>query len=354
MQDIRVLITEDKFIYSNLLNSEYNTKSDAECSHIDHTSSPAALHPAHAPQANRRAGQLTGYLNGMSNQHTFPQVIFGEPDVHEIQRHGFVGIDMHFHTNHSDSPTRVRDALALAEKKGIGLAITDHNAVSGVCEAQRLDKSVLFIPGIEISAWDGPHILLYFFSVADLTECYEKNIAKKKSSSPYLATSLSTPEIVTFCEDYSCIIVAAHPFGYLLFNKGLGKCIEREYLSPLMYDVFDGLEVISGGMSRSLNKKAAAVADSRSMCITGGTDGHLLSDLGHVLTCAHAETSEEFLEEVLHRENCVTGREKSLIEKCIMGSAMLPQYRPYIWPSLQVHYRQNIPRLKHYFGKNRE
>ncbi|WFN34137.1 histidinol phosphatase [Methanogenium sp. S4BF] len=289
----------------------------------------------------------------MSTRTGFPRIIFGEPDITQLSRRGLVGVDMHFHTNHSDSPTRVRDALALAKKKGIGLAITDHNAVSGVSEAERRDAPVLLIPGIEISAWDGPHILLYFFSVRELTEFYEKHIKDTKSSSPCLATSLTTPDIAALADEYNCVMIAAHPYGYLLFNKGLCKCIERKYLPARMYDTFDGLEVISGGMSHLLNEKAADVAEIRRMCITGGTDGHILSDLGHVLTCAPAETPDEFLEAVLHHQNSVMGREKSLIEKGIMASAMLPQYLPYTWPSLQVHYQQNIPRLRHFFGVKR-
>lgn len=289
----------------------------------------------------------------MNQKYRDSQVIFGEPDVTALRRDGFAGVDMHFHTNHSDSPTRVRDALALAKQKGIGLAITDHNAVSGVTEAERQNPSVLLIPGIEISAWDGPHILLYFFSVADLTECYEKHIEATKSKSPCLATSLTTPDIAQIADDYTCVMVAAHPFGYLLFNKGLSKCVDHQYLSPRIYGTFDGLEVISGGMSRALNEKAVDVAERRGMCYTGGTDGHILSDLGHVLTCAHAETTGEFLEAVLHRKNCVCGREKNLIEKGVMASAMLPQYLPYTLPSLAVHYRQNIPRVSHFIDRHR-
>ena len=291
---------------------------------------------------------------GMSDQNTSPRVIFGEPDIPALQREGLLGVDMHFHTNHSDSPTRVRDALALAEHKGIGLAITDHNAVSGVCEAERHGANVLLIPGIEISAWDGPHILLYFFSTSDLTECYENHIKETKSNSPCLATSLTTPDIARIADDYNCIMVAAHPFGYLLFNKGLCKCIDHRYLSPRIYGAFDGLEVISGGMSRALNEKAADVAERRGMCCTGGTDGHILSDLGHVLTCAPAETTEELLEAVIHRTNSVRGREKNLIEKGVMASAMLPQYLPYTVPSLVVHYRQNIPRVRHFIDRQQQ
>lgn len=287
----------------------------------------------------------------MNQRHRDSRVIFGEPDITALHRDGFVGADMHFHTNHSDSPTRVADALALAKKKGIGLAITDHNAVSGVTEAKRQDASVLLIPGIEISAWDGPHILLYFFSARDLTECYEKHIKETKSKSPCLATSLTTPDIAAIADDYNCVMVAAHPFGYLLFNKGLCKCIDHQYLPPRIYGAFDGLEVISGGMSRALNEKAADVAERRGMCYTGGTDGHILTDLGHVLTCAPAETTAEFLEAVLHRKNLVWGREKTLIEKGVMASAMLPQYLPYTLPSLAVHYRQNIPRVRHFLDR---
>lgn len=295
--------------------------------------------------------QKVRYLNTMSDHNIFPEVIFGEPDIAALHRQGLAGVDMHFHTNHSDSPTRVRDALALAKQKGIGLAITDHNAVSGVIEAEQLDTSALLIPGIEISAWDGPHILLYFFSVRDLTECYEKHIKDTKSSSPCLATSLTTPDIARIADDYNCVMVAAHPFGYLLFNKGLCKCIDLNYLSPQMYDAFDGLEVISGGMSRTLNEKALDVANQRGMCCTGGTDGHILSDLGHVLTCACAETTEELLESVLRKTNTVWGREKNILEKGVMASAMLPQYLPYTLPSLAVHYHQNIPRVKHFLDQ---
>lgn len=290
----------------------------------------------------------------MSDQNSSPRVIFGEPDIPALRKEGLAGVDMHFHTNHSDSPTRVRDALALAQQKGIGLAITDHNAVSGVIEAERSGTPVLLIPGIEISAWDGPHILLYFYSAGDLAECYERHIRETKSRSPCLATSLTTPDIAAIADDYNCVMVAAHPFGYLLFNKGLCKCIDHQYLSPRMYGAFDGLEVISGGMSRALNGKAADVAERRGMCCTGGTDGHILSDLGHVLTCAPAETTEEFLEAVIHRTNCVCGREKNILEKGVMASAMLPQYLPYTVPSLVVHYHQNIPRVRHFLDQHQQ
>jgi len=286
-----------------------------------------------------------------SKNNPHPRIVFGYPDYGELKKKGLTGVDMHFHTNHSDSHTRVKDALKLARFKGIGLSITDHNQISGVLEAKRIDSSVLSIPGIEVSAWDGPHILMYFYSVGDLKEYYKKNIENNKSSSPYLATKLNTKDIVEPAEDYNCLIFAAHPFGYLLFNKGLGKCIESEYLHPEIIRYFSGLEVICGGMTRSLNQKAVRLAVDKKLFMTGGTDGHLLYDLGNVLTCSYANDTTDFLEEIIHRRNCIIGQEKSLIEKGVMATTILPKYFRYTAPSLKIHYRQNIPRLKHFWGK---
>ncbi|MBP2133059.1 histidinol phosphatase-like PHP family hydrolase [Methanomicrobium sp. W14] len=286
------------------------------------------------------------------------KVIFGRPDFEDLKKSGATGVDMHFHTNHSDSHTRVKDALKLARSRGIGLSITDHNEIRGVIEAGKTDKSVLNVPGIEISAWDGPHILMYFFSVGDLTEYYKKIVERKKSKSPYLATKLNTEDIVEPSDDYNAVPVAAHPFGYLLFNKGLGKCIERDCMSPEIISRFSGLEVISGGMTRKLNIKAVKLASEKNLSMTGGTDGHLLHDLGNVLTCSYAEDAGEFLEEVIRKRNSVIGQENGLIRKGVMATAILPKYFRYTIPSLQIHYRQNIPRLKSFeektFGRKRQ
>ena len=103
-------------------------------------------------------------------------------------------------------------------------------------------------------------------------------------------------------------------------------------------------------MTRKLNRKAAGLAAEKKLCMTGGTDGHLLRDLGNVLTCSYAEDPMDFLEEIIRRRNCVIGHEKNLIEKRVMATAIMPKYFRYTAPSLKIHYSQNIPRLRH-FGK---
>ena len=187
-------------------------------------------------------------------------IAFKIPEPLALASEGYQCVDMHFHTNHSDSPTTVRSAVKRAERHGIGLAITDHNQVSGCVEAASMMPRTLLIPGIEISASDGPHVLLYFFSVEDMVSYYERYIKDKKRKSPSLATTLSTEAILDSTEGYPCVKVAAHPYGYLVFNKGLMKCIEGRWVKGDLKERFDGLEVICGGMSHGLNVKAAEVA----------------------------------------------------------------------------------------------
>ncbi len=62
-------------------------------------------------------------------------IAFKIPEPLALASEGYHCVDMHFHTNHSDSPTTVRSAVKRAERHGIGLAITDHNQVSGCVEA---------------------------------------------------------------------------------------------------------------------------------------------------------------------------------------------------------------------------
>jgi predicted metal-dependent phosphoesterase TrpH len=265
-----------------------------------------------------------------------------------IAEEGPTAVDMHFHTNHSDSPTKVTGALRRARKLGIGLAITDHNTISGSEEALAAKSGVLVVPGIEVSAADGPHILLYFYDPGSMREYYERHIAPFKGKSPYLAIGLDSWDIVRRSAGYNCIRVAAHPYGYLMFNKGLQKCIDARYLEQEILERFDGVEVLCGGMTHKLNEKAAVLAERYLKGRTGGTDGHILNDLGNVVTVGPSSDLEGFLEDIVERRTKVVGMEKTPVQKTVMGSVVMTKYIRYTLPSLRVHYEQNAPRVRRY------
>ncbi|MBI0582597.1 MAG: histidinol phosphatase [Methanomassiliicoccus sp.] len=270
-----------------------------------------------------------------------------------IAEHGPTAVDMHFHTNHSDSTTTVAGALRRAKRLGIGVAITDHNTISGSEEALRSGSGVFVVPGIEVSAADGPHILLYFYDLDSMREYYELHVKPFKRSSPYLAIRQDTWEIVRRSMGYDCIRVAAHPYGYLLFNKGLQKCIEAHYLEQEILEHFDGVEVMCGGMTRTLNDRAASLSERFLKGRTGGTDGHLLHDLGNVVTVGPSTDLEGFLGDVVERRTTVIGREKNTLQKTVMGSVVMTKYFRYTFPSLRIHYEQNAPRVRKYLEARR-
>lgn len=270
-----------------------------------------------------------------------------------IAEEGPTAVDMHFHTNHSDSLTTVAATLRRAKRLGIGVAITDHNAISGSEEALRAGSGVLVVPGIEVSAADGPHILLYFYDIGSLRDYYERHVRPFKGASPYLAIGLDTSEIVRRSAGYSCVRVAAHPYGYLLFNKGLQKCIEARYLEQSILERFDAVEVMCGGMTRKLNDRAADLAERFLKGRTGGTDGHLLHDLGNVVTVGPSDDVEGFLSDVVERRTKVVGKEKTNVQKTVMGSVVMTKYVRYTLPSLRVHYEQNAPRARRFLRELR-
>jgi hypothetical protein len=278
--------------------------------------------------------------------HIYKDIIFQRPIPEQIRHLGLLPADLHFHTNHSDSPTRVKDALKVAARKGIGLAITDHNQISGVVEAHRIGSDVPLIPGIEVSANDGPHILLYFSSIPDLEEFYTRHVEKKKRNGPFVAIRLSTEEILDAREGYSCVASEAHPCGYFFLNRGVQKCIEHAFVPGQILTRLDALEVICGGMNRIHNLRAAELARRNNLGRTGGTDGHLLHELGGTVTCADAATAEEFLDAIIRRETVVIGREKTIIGKAVMGTAVFPHHLPYAVPILQARLEQSLPHIR--------
>lgn len=262
-------------------------------------------------------------------------VLFRAPTPEETAREGYLAADLHVHTNHSDSFTRVKDLLRSAARQGIGCAVTDHNQVRGAVEACRSASGVLVVPGIEVSADDGPHLLLYFSALSDLTDFYRRHIERKKRDGPYLAVRMTTAEVLDAREGYHCVAAEAHPCGYAFLNRGMQEGIARGCIEARTITRLDALEVISGGMARTHNLDAADLAWTHGLGLTGGTDSHLLREFGGVVTCAEAENVEEFLEAIVRRESIVIGRERNLAEKAVMGAAVLPHHLPYALPILK-------------------
>jgi len=283
-----------------------------------------------------------------------PGVTFARPDADMLWKEGYTPLDMHFHTVHTDGLVTIPALLARARASGIGCAVTDHNEISGAVQACRDGGDLPVIPGIEVSASDGPHILLYFSSARDLEDYFKRYIRDRRSDSPWLLTRLSTGEILDAAEGYACLRVPAHPYGYLVFNGGLGKCVDKGYLDRELYRQCEAIEGICGNMNHAENLRAIALALRLQLPVTGGSDGHVLSDLGTAVTCARADSPEEFLDELRKGRARVIGREKHLPSKLLTGAVISARFMPWLYPSLKIHCIGAGRRVHRYLSKRRQ
>ncbi len=253
-------------------------------------------------------------------------VLFGIPDWTEIREHGKTCVDMHFHTNCSDSYTDYGALMQLASRRGTGVAITDHNLVSNAIR-EDVPDDVLVIPGVEVSTSDGPHILVYFYERSDLKDFYESYLEPRLQSCPWLALkNCDTADLLDRLKDENCAISAAHPMGYLGSNKGVEVCIRKGYLDKSIVSGLDAYEVICSGMTHLNNISAIKSALEHGLNFTGGTDGHLLSEVGRVVTISESNTIEGFLNDLKSGKNSVVGLEKNLIKKGEMAAASLSKF----------------------------
>jgi predicted metal-dependent phosphoesterase TrpH len=276
------------------------------------------------------------------------KVFFTKPDYELINSLDKKMIDMHFHTQFSDTNVKIKDVIKKSKKLGIGVAITDHNEIQGAIKAFKNKDGVIIIPGIEVSCIEGPHILLYFYSIIELEQFFNNYLKNKKNKNPYMATKTTVEELLDETSKYNCLKVAAHPYGYSISNCGLYKCIKKAYVNPDVMNKIDGIEVINGAMSRQLNNKAIRLANMTNKINTGGSDGHCLFQLGKTVTTTFANDHEEFLDNLKKKQNIVIGKETKAIPKLLPFSKSLKAHLGYAIPSVKIQSILLLNRAKHF------
>jgi predicted metal-dependent phosphoesterase TrpH len=181
--------------------------------------------------------------------------------------------DIHVHSSYSDGAASPEELVAQAKKLGLsGIAITDHNEVAGAAAALRLDLGdFVVIPGIEVSSMDG-HIL-------------GLGVREK------VPRGLPAEETVDRIHALGGIAIAAHPFDRL-----------RQGVGDLIYKVgFDAVEAYNGHTILSTRRPEAYIHDLE-VPVTGGSDAHLLCELGAVVM----DLPGDPLDDILHGRGSIT------------------------------------------------
>lgn len=181
-------------------------------------------------------------------------------------------LDLHVHTAYSyDGVDSVAETLRWARAGGLdGLAITDHNSVAGLREAERGDPGLLVIPGVEVTTAEG-HLLL---------------LGVREAAPP----KRSPEETVEWAEARGATVVAPHPFHPL--RHPLGRV---EGLKVHAVEVFNSRFVTGWA-----NRKAAREAERLRLPPVGSSDAHRARFVGRGVTEveADARTAESVLEAV--------------------------------------------------------
>lgn len=287
----------------------------------------------------------------MELQGNQPDVTFVRPDPQQILSEGYHPADMHFHTDHTDGTVSVRSLLRRMRENGMGCAVTDHNEVAGALAACRERDDLLVIPGIEISACDGPHILVYFYDPHDLDDFFQRFIQENRRESPWMLTTLTSSDVLEAAEGFACLRGAAHPYGYFMFNSGLAKCIEKGYLEESLYGQLDLIEGICANMWHKENLRAISLASRLGIPITGGSDGHVITDLGSAVACTTSADPGGFLDELRKGRARVIGYEKYLPSKIITAAAISARFLPWFYPSVKIHFEGTMIRFDRFLSK---
>jgi predicted metal-dependent phosphoesterase TrpH len=240
------------------------------------------------------------------------RVRFERPDI-ELLNQNHTVVDLHFHSHYSDGRNPVDQIAHRARELGIGIAITDHNDIRGALELHRYDD-VLSVPGIEITACEGSHILVYFYDIDPLRRFYEQDVAPYRGPNVMSSLSLSMKQIIHRARAFDCLIIFPHPYC-ALYTGVCNPQFSEEELHEMLQRA-DGVEVINAQNLKKWNLKCALLGFNLNKAMTGGSDGHALVHMGRAVTYARCPRNRhDFLEAIKNRSSQAMGKEIHLIRK---------------------------------------
>ncbi|MFW6080303.1 MAG: PHP domain-containing protein [Desulfosalsimonas sp.] len=240
------------------------------------------------------------------------RICFLRPELNRLAEDSTV-VDMHFHSKYSDGQDDVAAIADRARSLGIGIAITDHNAVEGALRMAEY-KEIFSIPGIEVTSREGAHLLVYFHTAGDLVRFFEKELTPYLGKEVMSSCGLSMEAIVASARQYRSLIVFPHP--YCAMFTGVCNPVFSRGRRDFLLSAADGIEVINAGNIHRWNIKSALLGLDRETGLTGGSDGHSLFQLGRAVTCAPCgKDTESFFEKIKNAQTLVVGKEVNLLRK---------------------------------------
>lgn len=240
------------------------------------------------------------------------RVQFEKPDISELTRH-YTVVDLHFHSRYSDGRNTIAQIARRVRQLGIGIAVTDHNDIKGAIEIDRF-KSILSIPGIEITSQEGSHLLVYFYDLENLKRFYREHIQPNRGNGPMSSIALPMEEIIDAARTFEGVVILPHPYcaAYTgVCNPQFAMARQKQ-----LFDAVDGVEAINSENLKKWNLRCAVLGFNLDKAVVGGSDGHALYQIGRVVSYADCSKDRKaFLDAVRKRQNKVIGKEIDIFRK---------------------------------------
>lgn len=250
----------------------------------------------------------------------FNRIQFETPAL-DVLNHRYTVVDLHFHSHFSDGADTVDAIAQRARQLGIGVAITDHNAIDGAVELDDHDD-VLSIPGIEITSREGSHVLVYFYRIDDLKTFYATHIKPNMGPTVMSSIDLDVESILHGAKKFNGVVIFAHPYS-AAFTGICNHSFSEEKLARLLR-IADGVEVINSENLKRWNLKSALLGFNLNRAISGGSDGHSIQQMATTVTYANCRRNRKaFLDAVKRKQAKVMGIESKLLEKIQSNGAKL-------------------------------
>lgn len=156
-------------------------------------------------------------------------------------------VDLHVHSNASDGTMPPSQVVASALEKGLtAIALTDHDTIDGISEAQKAAKMhpIEIIPGIELSCvYQGEEIHILGLYVDPTDEIFRKEIEslktiREKRNHEIIRRFQNAGILITLDEvkggNPDTVITRAH-FARVLYEKGYVKNTNQAFKKFLSY-----------------------------------------------------------------------------------------------------------------------
>ncbi|MEM4133903.1 MAG: PHP domain-containing protein [Candidatus Micrarchaeia archaeon] len=218
-------------------------------------------------------------------------------------------LDLHIHSIYSDGCCSPEEIASRAKALGLnGFAITDHDTSSGWERGKKAAKvlGLVFVAGKEIVIRKKPKFgekkgkkigeILALFLDEDLK-------IKKEEQTPE-----NVEEIIEQIHERNGIAAIPHPFSGMFRKQNMLQFLSERKIK------LDVIESINGRCNAKENGKAIEYATKNKIPQIGGSDAHILREIGSVYTFANVDTIEDYRKAIKKGLGKPIGIQKGVLE----------------------------------------